>query len=188
MAVALLGLGSQAYAQQRWGLEFRTNASIPVQKLGGSDLNTGYGFEGTLAYRFMSHLGLYAGWSWNRFGSGQTFAGNNMDFEETGYTVGLQFIHPFSEQSKLKYLIRGGGIYNHIEVENPAGDIISDSGHGLGWQLEAGLAVPLGERWQLMPSVRYRSLARNLTVNETTTAVNLNYLSAGASIVWSFGK
>ncbi len=68
------------------------------------------------------------------------------DFEETGYTFGLQFIHPLGTSEKISYLIRAGGIYNHIEVENSAGDITADSGHGLGWEIGAGVQVYFGKQ------------------------------------------
>jgi hypothetical protein len=97
----------------------------------------------------------------------------------------LRFLHPFG-QSKLHYLIEGGGIYSHVEVENKAGDIIADSGHGLGRQVGAGLDISLGDRFQITPSVRYRSLSRDLEINELKTAVDLNYLSLGLDFARTF--
>lgn len=133
----------------------------------------------------MPHLAAYTGWGWNRFTSSQSFAGSNMDFEETGYTLGLQFIHPVAS-SKINFVIAAGGIYNHIETENTNGDIISDSGHGWGWQMEAGVSAPLSKRLNLMPTVRYRSLSRDIKVESSSTAVDLNYVSVGAGLSWTF--
>ena len=83
-----------------------------------------------------------------------SFAGTgDTDFEETGYTFGLQFVHPFSEGSKLSYLLRAGSIYNRIEVENSAGVITADSGHGLGWEMGAGISADLGNSWNLRPQL-----------------------------------
>jgi len=171
--------------QDRWSFEFRSGVNFPTQKLGDTDLKTGYGFEGSLAYRFIPHLSIYGGWSWNRFPSDQSFAGANIDFEETGYTYGLQFIHPIAT-SKINLLLRAGGLANHIEVENSSGDSIADSGHGFGWQAEAGVAIQLGEKWRVQPSVRYRSLSRDITLDGTTTAVDLNYISLGVGMVRIF--
>lgn len=171
--------------QDRWSLEFRPGVSFPTKNLGDTNLKAGYGFEGSLAYRFMPHLSVYGGWSWNRFASDQSFAGANTDFEETGYTYGLQFIHPIAT-SKINLLLRAGGLANHIEVENSSGDIIADSGHGFGWQAEVGFATPLGKKWRVQPGLRYRSLSRDIKLNGTTTAVDLNYLSLGVGIVRIF--
>lgn len=172
-------------AQDRWNLELRSGASFSTKDLGNADLGTGLGFESTVAYRFMPHLAAYAGWGWNKFSSDNSFAGSDIDFEETGYTFGFQFVHPISETS-LFYLVRAGGIYNHIEVENAEGKIISDSGHGLGWQIDAGLVIPIIDRLNLLPSVRYRSLSRDIEIANQITSVDQNYVSVGVGLSWSF--
>jgi hypothetical protein len=144
----------QVKAQDRFSLQLRPSFSIATVDPDNENLNTGYGFDGIAAYRFMPHVSVYAGWGWNKFSVDQSFAGADKDFEETGYTFGLQYIHPFSQTSSLDYFVRGGGIYNHIEIENTEGEIIADSGHGLGIQVEAGLAIPLGDKWNLLPGIR----------------------------------
>lgn len=83
-------------------------------------------------------------------------------------------------------MVKGGGTYNHIETENSDGKMINDTGHGLGWQAGAGITIPVSKRLLLIPEVRYRSLSRNITIDNTTTAADLNYVSAGAGLSWSF--
>ena len=84
-------------------------------------------------------------------------------------------------------MVGGGGIYNHIETENEAGDIIDDTGHGLGWQVETGLVIPVGHhnRWQLIPAVRYRALSREIDIEGTKTAADLTYFSVGMGVSWT---
>jgi hypothetical protein len=175
-------------AQDRWSAELRPAVNFATQDFGNAELKTGYGFEAALGYRFMPHLGAYVGWGWHRFKSdGASFAGTeDTDFEETGYTFGLQFIHPFNVNSKLSYLLRAGAIYNHIEVENDAGDITADSGHGLGWELGAGIRADLGSGWNVRPQVGYRALSRDIEIGTTTTDVKLNYIALGVGIVKTF--
>lgn len=184
-ALTLLTSFNRSIAQDKWSLEFRPGANYATQDIADADLGLGFGAELTIAYRFMPHLAAYAGWSYNNFAVDQSFAGTDAGFEETGYTFGFQFIHPIGE-SDIKYLLRAGGTYNHIEIENNNGDIIIDSGHGLGWQAEAGLVIPLSERFSLLPSVRYRSLKRDIDINNVSTSVNLNYVSVGVGLSWSF--
>ena len=176
---------TETLAQNRWGAEFRSGVDFATKDLADADLKTGFGFEATFAYRLMPHLSVYAGWGWNKFSADNSFAGTDMDFEETGYTFGLQFIHPI-EDAGLSLLVRAGGIYNHIEVENVDGEIISDSGHGLGWQAEAGFVIPIIDRLNLLPSVRYRSLSRDLKIDNTVSSVDQNYVSVGVGLSWSF--
>ena len=175
-------------AQDKWSVELRPNLNFATTDIGNADLNTGFGFELAVGYRFMEHLGAYAGWGWNQFTSeNSSFIGSgDTDFEETGYTFGLQFIHPIGNSDKWSFLVRAGGIYNHIEVENEAGDIVEDSGHGLGWELGAGVQVDLGSNWNLRPQVGYRSLSRDLDIGNTSTDVDLNYISFGVGIAKSF--
>jgi len=185
IALTLLTLFNQSRAQDKWSLELRPGVNYATQDILDADLKMGFGAELTIAYRFMPHLAAYAGWSYNNFAVDQSFAGSDASFEETGYTFGFQFIHPIGE-STLCYLVRVGGTYNHIEIENNDGEIIIDSGHGLGWQAEAGLVITLSEKFSLLPSVRYRSLNRDIKIENENTSVNLNYLSAGVGITWSF--
>lgn len=185
VALTLLSILNQSQAQDKWSLELRPGVNYATQDIADANLELGFGTELTIAYRFMPHLAAYAGWSYNNFAVDQSFAGTDASFEETGYTFGLQFIHPIGE-SGLSYLVRAGGTYNHIEIENNDGDIIIDSGHGLGWQAEAGLVIPLSERFSLLPSVRYRSLNRDIKIENVSTSVDLNYLSVGVGLSWSF--
>lgn len=184
-ALMLFTLFGQSYAQNKWSLEFRPGVDYATEDIADADLGLGFGAELTIAYRFMPHLAAYAGWSYNNFAVDQSFAGPDASFEETGYTFGLQFIHPIGE-SGLSYLVRAGGTYNHIEIENNDGDIIIDSGHGLGWQAEAGLVIPLSDKFSLLPSLRYRSLNRDIEIENVSTSVDLNYLSVGVGLSWSF--
>jgi hypothetical protein len=184
-ALILLTLFGQSYAQNKWSLEFRPGVDYATEDIADADLGLGFGAELTIAYRFMPHLAAYAGWSYNNFAVDQSFAGTDASFEETGYTFGLQFIHPIGE-SGLSYLVRAGGTYNHLEIENNDGDIIIDSGHGFGWQVEAGLVILLNEKFSLLPSLRYRSLNRDIEIENVSTSVDLNYLSVGVGLSWSF--
>lgn len=185
VALTLLTVFNQSRAQDKWSLELRPGVNYATQDIADANLELGFGTELTIAYRFMPHLAAYAGWSYNNFAVDQSFAEPDASFEETGYTFGLQFIHPIGK-SGLSYLVRAGGTYNHIEIENNDGDIIIDSGHGLGWQAEAGLVIPLSEKFSLSPSVRYRSLNRDIEINNVSTPVDLNYLSVGVGLSWSF--
>ena len=175
-----------ATAQDRFGVELRVGPEFATQDLGDANLNTGFGSEVVFSYRFMPHLAAYGGWGYGRAAAaGTSFAGTDIDVEETGYTFGLQFVHPI-RASRFGYFVRAGGVYNHIEIENSNGDITADSGHGLGWQVESGVVVPFGSKWRLMPSVRYRALSRDIEVGTTRTDVDLTYITPGIGIARTF--
>jgi hypothetical protein len=185
ITLTIVLLSNHSIAQDKWNLELRPGFNYATKDISDADLGVGFGSELTIAYRFMPHLAAYAGWSYNNFAVDQSFAGADASFEETGYTFGLQFIHPIGE-SNISYLVRAGGTYNHIEIENNDGDITIDSGHGLGWQAEAGLVIPLSEKFSLLPSLRYRSLSRDIDIENVSTPVQLSYFSVGVGLSWSF--
>ena len=191
LLISFLFAFSIAQAQNNLNITFRPGANFPTTDLGETKLSNGSGgFEATVAYKFVSHLEVYGGWGWNIFNEKESTADSKLQFDETGYTFGLHFIHPFSSASKLNFMIGGGGVYNHIETENRDGDIVYDSGHGLGWQVEAGLSIPIGhhDRWQLIPNLRYHALSRDLTSEDVNTTVDLNYFSIGVGVNWIIYK
>jgi opacity protein-like surface antigen len=181
--LALLTVAGLAGAQGRWSIEAGGGAAFATQRLGGADLGTGVGLEVNGRYRIMPHLAVYAGWDWHHFPSDRALNGD-MDFEDTGYAFGLRFEHPVT--SRLAYWVRAGGTANHIEVEDARGDIITDTGHGLGWEAGGGLTVPIGQRLMLTPGVRYRALARDMELGGVTTPVDLKYVTVGLGLAYRF--
>lgn len=180
--VLMMLVSNVTFSQNKWSLEFRPDINFPTSDFLDSKIEIGYGFEFTVAYCFFKHLSAYVGWSYNTF----TIEDYNIDFDETGYTFGLQFIHPLGTSESFSYLLRAGATYNHIELENNAGTITVDSGHGLGYQIEAGLNYYLGTNWHLRPTIRYRALSRELNVDNISINVDLNYLSLGLGIAKAF--
>jgi len=186
--MALLLVAAPLGAQDSWSLEFRGNAAVPTSEIAGDELNTGVGLEANLGYRFYEHMSLYAGWDWTRFGADESFAGPEMDFEETGYVLGIRWEHPFRSEGGrgLAAWIRAGGTYKHIEVEDDEGAIVGDSGHGLGWEVGAGLSIPVSTSWRLTPGIRYKALSRELEVGSATTDWELNDVTFELGGRWHF--
>jgi hypothetical protein len=164
-------------AQERWEFEFRAGAAVPTEDPANVSLGTGFGFEGTVAYRLQPHLSVYAGWDWHRFPADGAFVGATSDLEETGYAFGMLFEHPVGRSEVLAIQLRGGGTYNHLEAENNGGDSIGDSGHGLGYEAGVGLAFRMGNSWRLTPGLRFRSLSRDLEIGSTSLATDLRYVA-----------
>jgi len=83
-------------------------------------------------------------------------------------------------------MLRGGVTFNHIELEDDDGELQSDSGHGLGYEVGAGVSLPVGQRVRLTLGGRYRALDRDLTVDSVTRGVTLAYATAELGLQWSF--
>jgi hypothetical protein len=162
---------------KRFSFELNSGPSFPVAELNNTKLNTGFGFEGLFHYRFMPHAGVFAGWGWNRLAADQSFAGDDMCFEETGYILGLQFMHPISD-SRFSYYLRAAGLYNHIETENADGQIINDSQHGFGYQFGGGINYSLPKNWSLNVGLKYNSLILDSEFENITETLDYKYISA----------
>lgn len=177
---------SPALAQQPWAVELRGGVAFPTADLGEDELDTGLGFEGTIRYRFLPHLAAYAGWDWMHFGADEAGGVTDVDVEATGYAFGLRFEHPFSGGTGPgpAYWARAGVLVDHIEIENQEGDLIADTGHGLGWEVGAGVAIGVGEKGSLTPGVRYRSLSRDLEFDGGEVPVDLRYVAAELGFAW----
>jgi len=189
LLVSGLFAASSALAQDRvlttdrYSVEIGGDAALATQDLGPADLGMGFGFEAAVAYRFLPHVSVYAGWGWHHFTADGFLPGVDMDAEETGYTFGLTFAHPIGG-SPLGYFVQAGGLYNHIELES--NNEAMDTGHGAGWQLGAGVVAPLGAQWQLVPGLRYRSLSRDLRIGNVTTDLDLTYLTVHVGLARTF--
>lgn len=173
-------------AQNRWKVSFRPGIDFSAGKIGESHLDIGYGLEGTISYRFQQHLSAFAGWSFNSFSAKQSVTGINGEFDESGYNFGFQFMYPIADASKFSYVVGIGGMYNHIEAENYKRETMANSGYGLGWQMEAGLSYVILKQLDVMPTVRYHSFSREITIENTVTPIHLNYVSFGAAMILSF--
>ena len=173
-----------ARAQGKLNLTFRPSANFPVNDLGSTEIKSGGGFEVDFSYRFMNTLAAYAGWGWSSFSPKES---ENIvsHYEENGYCFGLYFIQPVSAGSKLNWHLTAGGVGHHIESENEEGDIIYDTGHGLGWEVGAAISIPVSKRWQLVPGVRYHSLSRNMMNGTVQESIDLNYVSVGVGVSWT---
>lgn len=184
VAVILL-ISFTSKAQEKWAVEFRPGLSFPTSDVGNTNTKVGFGFEFTGAYKIMPHLAAYVGLGWNQFKGEDKLSKEDVTLEETGYTFGFQIIHPIGTTS-FSYLGRAGAIYNHIEMENNAGDITADTGHGFGWQVEAGVEYEFAPNLSFRPMLRYRSLSRGLEIADVSTELKLNYVSFGIGLAWGF--
>jgi hypothetical protein len=185
MFVAFLAFTGFAQAQNSIHATFRPSVNFPTESPGDVELKNGGGFEAIVSYRFIPALGVYAGWGWNTFGIKKSVGNSNATCEETGYSFGLQSVHPLSSKSNVDLIFNVGAILNHIETENDAGDIVADTGHDWGWQADAGLSIPLNYRWQIIPSIRYHALSASTTAGGIETSSHLRYFSVGVGVSWT---
>lgn len=175
-----------ATAQGPWSVQLSIDGASATQDLAeGADLGMGLGLEAMVAYGIVPHLEAYASWDWHHFPAERAFDFDDVSVEETGYAAGFRFRFPMGS-SGISYLFRAGGTFNHIEVESDEGDIIGDTDHGLGWELGAGLIVPLGDNWRLTPGARYRALSRGIDFEDESIDAELTYVVLEVGFTYVF--
>lgn len=188
LVVTLLGAPLAAQSEEgasRWSFGLHAGIAAPTSEIEGDDLGAGTGFETNFAYRVVRHLAIYAAWDWHRFTPDDVLGLSDVEVGESGYAIGLRFDHPLGSEngSGAGYRIRAGMTLNHIELEDADGDMIEDSGHGVGYEFGAGVMFPLAGPWSIGPQVRFRSLERELDVGGGEVDVDLSYLAF--DVVWN---
>ena len=133
----------------------------------------------------MPFTSVYGGWGYDNFNADESFAGPDVDFEQTGYILGLQFKHP-AGNGPVSCFVRAGLLYSHIETENQNGDILSDTGHGVGFQAAAGIEVAMGKNWSLAPGLKYNWLSGETALENVNYQLDHRYVSARIGIIKRF--
>lgn len=162
-------------SKERFAFELNGGISFPTLEF-VEGIRPGFGFEGTFQYRFIPFTSVYGGWGTNWLSTESDNSVNNMDYEESGYVIGLDFRKPIGS-TRLSYYIRAGVLYNRIETENSEGVIIYDSLHGFGYQLAGGIELNLGRNWSLTPGMKFNSLLRETELEGVQNQINYQYIS-----------
>lgn len=185
LVTVILLISFTVKAQEKWTVEFRPGLNFPVSNTGNIDSKVGFGFELTGAYKLMPHLAVYAGWGLNQFKGEDSFSKEEITFKETGFTFGFEIVRPIGT-SAFSYVGSAGAIYNHIKLDNNAGDFSEDTGYGFGWQVAAGVDYEFAPNLSLRPMLRYHALSRDLEIANVSTNLKLNYISFGIGLAWDF--
>lgn len=178
-----IGAGGVAQAQDRWTLELRGGATQATESFTTTDLKMGVGLEGNVGVRVAPGTFVYGGWDWQHHRAKTPIFGME-DVEDTGYAFGLRIVPPIP--SPVKPWVRGGALYNHIEIEDDEGSLVADSEHTWGWEIGGGLDLSFGGSWSLTPGFRYRRFEPDVRFGTTRTPANLEYLVYDLGIAWRF--
>ena len=184
-ALLLAGAAAQAQTPARYALELRGGAMFPSERFSGADLGTGGGVGFAGMFRMQPHLWVYGGWDWHRFTTDE--GSLDHDIEATGYSLGLEFLHPFGSARTGAWL-RAGALYKHVELEDNETGSVADSGHELGWEVGAGLDIPLGGHFSLNPGMRYRTWSGEIDVKSSgALAFDMSYVTVELGLRWTPG-
>ncbi len=178
-------VGAQEKEMSRFSFEFASGIVVPTKKINDSNFDVGLGFDGLFLYRVISKWGVFAGWGWNKMEVEESYVGKGVCYDETGYVFGIQYSNRVGKKP-LSYYLRGGGLHKHIEIEKSDGEIIDDTGHGLGWQVGGGILYSLNKKWGLTTGVNYSSLVRETDLIGSEKEINYKYVSLKIGLIYCF--
>jgi hypothetical protein len=159
-------------------LEVRVDAGFPLGDFGDIAGN-GIGFAGGVSVGVLPNVGIYGKYSDSRFGGGY-FGDGVSDARDSGFAVGLSATLPGTVG--VSPWVGGGLLFHRLEVRETRQGVSED----LGFELGAGVALPLSPEIRLTPALNYRRYsatipalagiaARDLSVQYLTLGIGLNY-------------
>ncbi len=180
LALATLGVVGSAHAQARSPLsvEIRGGLPFPVGDFQNAQggLQTGYSLGASAMFQLTPMVGLYGGYSTNRFEVENT---ENREVNDAGFHGGLMASFPMT--TGLNPFVKGGVVYHETEtVVNGEGQANTDA--ELGFQAGAGVEIPLGPTLSFTPAVSYTRHAVEGQGILNTPDDNVSYVTADVGL------
>lgn len=152
--------GTQANAQSALPLAFEVRGGVVLPTGDWGELaSTGFGLNGNVTFNVTPVLGIYGGYTFNRFGINDDLGeeGDDLNFTEQGFDVGVKARFASPTGFPATPFFRGGAIFHKIGLGggdiDPDEDLDSDM--KLGFEVGGGVEVGLSRNITLTPQVGY---------------------------------
>lgn len=159
--VAAVAFAAPAHAQlpnvTPFSFEVRGGLAFPTGDFGESaedvgEVESGITVGANATYHFMPLLGIYAGYTYNRFGVEGL---DELDVNDQGFNAGLRLAIP-TPLLPIDPYVKGGLVYNKLgfTFDGDDEDFI-DSDNSLGFEVGAGIGIALGPKLSFTPQLTY---------------------------------
>ncbi|HEX8209898.1 MAG TPA: outer membrane beta-barrel protein [Longimicrobium sp.] len=139
----------------RGGLAFPTGDLKDTEDDVGS-VESGVTFGANVTFHFMPMLGIYAGYTHNRFGVEGL---EELELTDQGFNAGVRIAVP-TPLIPIDPYVKAGLVYNQLSFTFDGDDEdFVDSDRSLGFEIGAGVGIGLGPKLSFTPQVTYSSYA-----------------------------
>ena len=163
-------------------VEGRIGAGFPTGDFGkDDDVGTGLGFGADAVLRVLPLVNVYGGWEHYSFnGKGES---DGSKVTDSGIRAGAQLSIPVGMVTGFSPFVSAGLLYNRASAEASEGSISVKftSDWKLGYELGAGISVPVAPALSIVPAVRYRSHDASFSEVEGSSGT-ISYLSVEAGL------
>ncbi len=150
---AALAFAAPSAAQGQLALEIRGSINNPMGDFGddgGLDAKSEAGFGGDLIYSVSPNLSVYGGYEQQMFGCDG--CGDDEGATSSGFEGGAKLI---AYRDGLLPWLKAGVVGRKLQLEDNGFEVESDT--GVGFQVAAGVDIPLGDVLWFSPGVRYEA-------------------------------
>jgi hypothetical protein len=161
-ALSLVAVAPRAHAQIPLSIDVRGGAALPQGDLGDDAAlaaDMGWGFEGSVGLALTPMFSLYGGGSRYVYERGGDDTATDGEFVDQGFHAGAKVSLAPMLMGASPW-VRGGVIFHDLEQDD-AGATEEDTSTEAGFEVGAGLEIPLGQVLSFTPGARYHSYRQN---------------------------
>ncbi|HEU4556251.1 MAG TPA: outer membrane beta-barrel protein [Longimicrobium sp.] len=184
-AVAFTGTQANAQSALPLSFEVRGGAAIPTGDFG--DLaSTGFGLNGNVTFNVTPVVGIYGGYTLNRFGINDDLGelGDDVTLTEQGFDVGLKARFASPTGLPVTPFFRGGAIFHKLSIDedfvDPGEDNETDM--KLGFEVGGGVEVGLSRNITLTPQVGYSQFNPSEDDDTDDDDIDVSNINVGVGI------
>jgi opacity protein-like surface antigen len=183
-----LATGARAQGTLPIAIEARGGVAIPVSDF-GDQTSTGWSVGANVQYPIGRVLGVYGGYEHYSFGVDSVSSddsGLDAKVADDGFRVGLRASLPLAAASRITPYVEGGLLINRarLSVTDGTSSISIHSNWSAGFEVGAGVAIPLSPRFDLTPGVRFREHRADFNDDsgDTSGSLTADYVSVDIGV------
>jgi len=144
-----------------FSFEVRGGLAFPRGEFAEEDddlqVESGTTLGANVTFHFMPLLGIYGGYTYNRFG---IEGADDVDLVDQGLNAGVRVAVP-TPLIPIDPYVKAGLVFNKVDLVGDTGgeDLVDSSDRSLGFEVGAGIGIGIGPKLSFTPQVTYTRYA-----------------------------